>query len=106
MWLMPCLDLSSSTATKASVSEVESIFTMMSLLSLPTVTMLKALATEATSRTAAMTVVDGRATKTSRSPSNLEVSTVHLRRFGVGIMDQKILAVKACADSQGSSSNF
>jgi hypothetical protein len=36
--VMPCLDLGSSTALKRSVSEVESILTMMSLLASPTVT--------------------------------------------------------------------
>ena len=59
--MMECLVSSSLTAEAGSESTVESILTMISLLSLPTVTEERSLVDLATSRTAAMTVVLGRA---------------------------------------------
>lgn len=66
--LILCLDLSSSTAASASVSDVASILTIISLLSSPALTSLRALVDFSTSRTAAMTVVLGRAMRASVRP--------------------------------------
>lgn len=62
-------DLSSLTASAASVAEVESILTVMILLPAPTFTVLKVFLAASTLRTAAMTVLLGRAARTSRRPS-------------------------------------
>jgi hypothetical protein len=64
---VPCLDSSSSTATKRSVLEVESILAMVNLLPSLTVTELRDLVADLMSRTATTTAAPGRATK----PSNM-----------------------------------
>jgi len=61
-------DLSSLTASVGSVADVESILTVMILLPAPSFTVLKTCLADSTLRTAAMTVVWGRAAKTPRRP--------------------------------------
>lgn len=63
-----CVVLSSETAVEGSVSEAESILTVIILLFSPTGTVEKIWRAEVTSRTAAMTMVFGRATRASRTP--------------------------------------
>lgn len=62
------LEASSATAAAGSVSTVESILTIMSLESLPTGTEARDIVAEAMSRTAATTVVSGRAIMAERRP--------------------------------------